>query len=175
LGGENRKMEKKFVLLVSLSLVAILALVMLGGTMENSPGAILKVYGQSQPDIYGNKIRRVEILKYNASVGVWQEVAEITNDTYTDGMTIQVPANIPLKISVTVYLNKTLAPDGATAESRAKVFVTGEGYWNNYELPEKGASDAGNFWSINCYTMSSNFTLPTDASVSCTVEYQAYY
>lgn len=176
---ERIRNRKYLIIAISVSLAIILAITHLAVAVHNAsrmPGAVLQVYAQSNPDAYGNEISIVHISYYNSSDGLWYLLEDIISSEYTEGMTIQVPSDTPLKIGVYVMLNGTLASDPTDAENKVKVFVTVDAQWDHLELTEKSAEmlGGGQWYRVWCGT-SYNFTMPPDTSWSVTIEYQAYY
>jgi len=176
----RRKIRKKHIALLSTTTIAAIAFIaiLLVANMANQYGfSIAKVYGQSNPDAYGNRIAKIRIRQYKDTG--WIDVVVIDTSNYTEGMTVTVPANKETIIAVHVWINKTLTNnDQALCDDYTRVYLNVSGVYTNLELEfyySETASDP-NFWEV-WYRIpyAQNFTTATDTTYQISALYQVYY
>jgi hypothetical protein len=172
----NRKIGLLSIILVAV-LVGSVAVFYSGGS-----GGIARfiVYGAGTPDSYDSRIFAFAIMQ-NAT-GSWTDVTNVAYGTYTPGYSLSVPANQKTIIRVSVHLNLTLAPDLATASSRARVYLTIAGVVSSSLMVYgSGYNDGVGHWFLNYYypatpTNPTSVWIPaTDTTYATTAQYQAYY
>jgi len=158
--------------------IALLVLGIILITLDNSVNIqpVIKVYCQSQPDEYSNRIEYVYIFQY---IGSWQQKCYITVNNYTSGMTVKLSAGYNVRFNVTVRLNSTFASDDNDAKVNSKVnlivkFSNGTEVFN-VEMQEYAVTSDSNYYYISSYyDWTSNLPIEGE-TYNVEIKYYAYY
>jgi len=162
-------MKSKYAVLTSMVLAGLIAMVGFGYMIQQNPKSFLAFAVGSQPDSYGNKINFVAIYQ-NRGGGQWS--TSIQYSAYQSGMTVEIVANYPTWIMVSVFINQTLVT-GAPADI-VRVYLSVAGVKTNELMTVYGTyGPAFGFYQV--LHNSTQWTPESGVTYGVTVNYQAYY
>ncbi len=167
--------KKRKASIFSVFTVALLVSVAVGLFMQSSglTPSYLVFAGDSSPDEYGNKIVRVII--YQNLTGEFEAVYTLECADYITGMTIEIDANYPTNMRVTVQIKKTLCDDGMQ-----KAIDYTRVYWtistvctDKLGVQMGGVQGVGDYYLVPY--LSDEWTPVSDTTYSVSLDYEAYY
>lgn len=183
-------MNKKKLSVLSIVLIALVVTVGIALILQNSgviKPAEFVVHAAGQADIYGDRIYGIEISNPSGSA-----LYGLQYLSYTSGYTLSIPATNPYIISISVFINASLAGTAALAASNTQVIITIAGVTNNAggALPSTATLDtipltgeSGGGWGVLYWWPglpsseggSTTWTPSAGTTYGTTIAYQVYY
>lgn len=175
------KSSKKRICLYSSLVTAVLVVSLITVFIQNSgvgPHASI-VLAAGTPDALDNQIYTIAFVQN--TTGSWSTVASLYSSSFVPNYNLTIPANQHTIVTAHVLLNVSLAPDAATAQTRARVYLNIPGVVTNASMVVIGAVSVSSYWHVY-FAYPSSYQAPTttwipaiDAVYTMSFYYQAYY
>lgn len=170
--------KRKKASLISAVALALMVSMAAGLFMQHSglaPKSYLVFAGDSNPDEYGNQIEYVRV--WQNKTGSWETAVIIYDFNYTQDMTVEIDANYPTYLSISVYINRTLCENNINlADDYTRVYVNvSTVFTNQLATWQESNGDLPPFTIYRVLYTTTTWTPATDTTYDVTVKYEAYY